>query len=118
MEMDLLWQQFQNQNEEEIVKHCKNVLSGLASFCNLQARLQKADYEVLGGHRKFKRDVDMVKQQYEQALREYEQPREIGLVWSNFASDLRPEENKILEKDNELSEEEKAKEKEENAKSI
>ncbi|XP_052760034.1 guanylate-binding protein 1-like [Mya arenaria] len=91
MEMDLLWQQFQSQNKEEIEKHCTKVLSGLSSFSNLQARLQNADYEVLGGHRKFKRDVDM-----------------IGLVWSNFASDLRPEEIKILEKDNELSVEEKA----------
>ncbi|WAR13932.1 GBP3-like protein [Mya arenaria] len=118
MEMDLLWQQFQSQNKEEKEKHCTKVLSGLPSFSNLQARLQKTDYEVLGGHRKFKRDVDMVKQKYEQALREYEQPREIGLVWNNFVSDLCADENKILEKDNELSEDEKAREKEENAKSM
>ncbi|XP_052760692.1 guanylate-binding protein 1-like isoform X1 [Mya arenaria] len=113
MEMDLFRQQFQRQNEEEIEKHCTNVLLGLASFSNLQAGLQNKGYEVIGGHRKFKQDVDMVRQEYEQALRNYEQ-REIGLVWKSFAKQLGPKETKILDKDDELSKEEKKREKEEN----
>ncbi|XP_052760423.1 guanylate-binding protein 1-like [Mya arenaria] len=117
MEMDLSWQQFQSQNEEEIEKHCTNVLIGLTSFSNLQAGLKNKGYNVLGGHKKFKRDVDEVRQQYEQALQNYE-PREIGLVWGNFTSELCPEEHKILEKDDELSDEEKKREKEENAKAM
>ncbi|XP_052759919.1 guanylate-binding protein 2-like [Mya arenaria] len=117
MEMDLFSQQFQSQNEEEIEKHCTNVIIGLPSFSNLQAGLKNKGYIVLGGHRKFKRDVDMVRQEYEQALRDYE-PREIGVVLSNFASQLVPEENKILENNYELTKDEKKREKEENAKSM
>ncbi|XP_052760033.1 guanylate-binding protein 5-like [Mya arenaria] len=75
MEMDLFWQQFQRQNEGELVKHCENVLFGLESIRNLLARLQTEGYNVLGGHKKFKRDVETARQQYEQAFCDYE-PRE------------------------------------------
>ncbi|WAR13930.1 GBP2-like protein, partial [Mya arenaria] len=117
MEMDLFWQQFQRQNEGELVKHCENVLFGLESIRNLLARLQTEGYNVLGGHKKFKRDVETARQQYEQAFCDYE-PREVGLVWSNFANRLGPDENKILEKDDELSVEQKKREKEETAESM
>ncbi|WAR13940.1 GBP2-like protein [Mya arenaria] len=117
MEMDLFWQQFQRQNEGELVKHCKHVLFGLESIRNLLARLQTEGYNVLGGHKKFKRDVETARQQYEQAFFDYE-PREVGLVWSNFANRLGPDENKILEKDDELCVEQKKREKEETAESM
>ncbi|XP_052819587.1 uncharacterized protein LOC128245459 [Mya arenaria] len=117
MEMDLFWQQFQRQNEEELEKHCENILVGLESIKNLFATLKTEGYYILGGHKKFKRDVETARQQYEKALFHYE-PREVGLCWSSFANQLGQEENKILEKDDALSVEEKKKEKEENADSL
>ncbi|WAR13704.1 GBP1-like protein [Mya arenaria] len=68
MEMNSFWQELQNQNEEEIEKYCLNVLNGLTSYNNLQAELQNKGYEVIGGHRKFKRQVEMARKEYEQAL--------------------------------------------------
>ncbi|WAR13702.1 GBP2-like protein [Mya arenaria] len=117
MEMNSFWQELQNQNEEEIEKYCLNVLNSLTSYGNLQARLRNKDFEVIGGYRKFKRYVEMARKEYEQALHNYEQ-REIGLVWRNVANELGFEENKILEIDDELSNEEKKREKEDIEKSI
>ncbi|XP_052819758.1 guanylate-binding protein 1-like [Mya arenaria] len=112
MEMDLFQQQCQRANEEKIEEHCRNILDGMESLCKLKAGSENKEYEVLGGHRIFKRDVDNVRKEYEQALLRYEQ-REIGLVWSSFANELSSVEDYILDKDNELSQEEKRREKEE-----
>ncbi|WAR13706.1 GBP2-like protein [Mya arenaria] len=84
MEMDLFQQQCQRANEEKIEELCRNILDGMESLCKLKAGSENKEYEVLGGHRIFKRDVDKMRKEYEQALLGYEQ-REIRLVWRRFA---------------------------------
>ncbi|XP_052820911.1 guanylate-binding protein 3-like [Mya arenaria] len=117
IEMELIGHKKQGENDEEIGKHCTNKLSSLKSLNDLKTELQNQTFEVLGGYKNFKRDVDIVKQEYEQALRDYEH-REIVFPWSVVADWLGEAENRILEKDDALSEEEKQRERMEYSNSI
>ncbi|WAR13730.1 GBP2-like protein [Mya arenaria] len=103
---------------ENAVEDVANAVEKYAESLNdLKTELQNQTFEVLGGYKNFKRDVDIVKQEYEQALRDYEH-REIVFPWSVVADWLGEAENRILEKDDALSEEEKQRERMEYSNSI
>ncbi|WAR13712.1 hypothetical protein MAR_003817, partial [Mya arenaria] len=115
MEMLLFLSQLEEKNDAEKEKHFKDRLFSLKSYDNLQKGLRFKRYEVIGGYKQFKQDLTKVRQNYEKALSDFQQ-EEIELVWSSFANQLVPVETEILKKDNSLSEIEKKKEKDENAK--
>ncbi|XP_052760029.1 guanylate-binding protein 5-like [Mya arenaria] len=60
MEMDLFWHQLQQKNDADKETYCSDVLSSLKTFNNFQTTLQNREYEVIGGHTKFKQDIGMV----------------------------------------------------------
>ncbi|XP_052760030.1 guanylate-binding protein 6-like [Mya arenaria] len=141
----------------------RNAFNDVANVVERDA--QNREYEVIGGHTKFKRDIGMVRQEYEQTLHgyelrerdlfsqdvftladtdnsmtdlgrpasdiltemrnttetssnlddDYEDKKCIALTWRNFSRKLDPDEKKIIEKDNELSEEQKQREKDKTA---
>ncbi|XP_052821303.1 guanylate-binding protein 1-like isoform X2 [Mya arenaria] len=111
-ELDLIWQKMQCKNNKEIEEHCSTELSSLKSLSGLKTGLQNQTYEVPRGYRKFRRDVDMIRQEYEQVLREYAQG-EITMIWNDFENGLGMETIQILKNDPALSEEEKQREKKE-----
>ncbi|XP_052790073.1 guanylate-binding protein 3-like [Mya arenaria] len=116
--MEMVWVKRNFENEQHIIKYCKNSLEAMQSKCELIDGIQNQTYAVVGGHIQFKRDLEQVRKQYHSTMENkgYED-REVYILtvitWSSFLQTLTEAEMKIMQLDDSLSEAEKKREKEE-----
>ncbi|WAR30252.1 hypothetical protein MAR_032794 [Mya arenaria] len=113
--MEYLCVKSKSENEEHITEYCENSLEALQSQSLLIDGIHNKSYAVVGGHMKFKCDLERVRQEYHLELKDkgYEN-RETATTWSTFMQTLAKPELEIIQLDNSLSEEEKKREREEN----
>ncbi|XP_052813022.1 golgin subfamily A member 6-like protein 22 [Mya arenaria] len=113
--MEMLWVKRKSENEQHIIKYCEASLDALQLKITLIDGIQAQSYEVVGGHKKFKHDLERVGQQYTLELKDKGYAdREAAIIWSTFMQTLGEAEMKIIQLDESLTEEEKKREKEEN----
>ncbi|XP_052790142.1 uncharacterized protein LOC128224366 [Mya arenaria] len=117
--MEMSWLQRKSVNEQHVIELCEKSLEALPSTSKLVESIQAKSYAVVGGHKQFKLDSELVGKQYHSMLKDKGYTdREMAITWSTFIQTLAEAEMEIIQLDNSLSEEEKKKEREENKQEI
>ncbi|WAR30256.1 GBP3-like protein [Mya arenaria] len=112
--MEIIWVNRKSENEQHIFEYCENSLEALQSKSTLIAGIQDKSYADIGGHRKFKHDLERVRQEYNLELKDKGYGnRETAVTWSTFKQTLTDAEMEIVRLDDALSEDVKNREREE-----
>ncbi|WAR30249.1 GBP6-like protein [Mya arenaria] len=107
-DMEMSWLQRKSVNEQHVIELCEKSLEALPSTSNLVESIQAKSYAVVGGHKQFKLDSELVGKQYHSMLKDKGYTdREMAITWSTFIQTLAEAEMEIIQLDNSLSEEEK-----------
>ncbi|WAR30345.1 GBP6-like protein, partial [Mya arenaria] len=109
-DMEMSWLQRKSVNEQHVIELCEKSLEALPSTSKLVESIQAKSYAVVGGHKQFKLDSELVGKQYHSMLKDKGYTdREMAITWSTFIQTLAEAEMEIIQLDNSLSEEEKKK---------
>ncbi|XP_060572446.1 guanylate-binding protein 1-like [Ruditapes philippinarum] len=103
--MDAMWGKIKTTNEEKVREKCENTLHSL-SMKYLRNNIVNEEYEKAGGHRRYKRDMERIKDEYVGVLKDFKE-NEIISTWYGFVESMSKTEAKIVEADENLSQQEK-----------
>ncbi|XP_053376380.1 guanylate-binding protein 1-like isoform X2 [Mercenaria mercenaria] len=110
--MDNIWNTLKDENVVKVREMCEVKLQE-AYNKSLKGKIENEDYEVAGGYRKFQRDIEIMKEEYNSSLRDFDE-HEVLWAWLGFVKTLKVHESKIIQADEALSEKEKKDEKKRN----
>ncbi|XP_053383425.1 uncharacterized protein LOC128546197 [Mercenaria mercenaria] len=110
--MDNIWNTLKDENVVKVREMCEVKLQEAYSK-SLKGKIENREFEVSGGYRKFQRDIEIMKEEYNSTLRDFDE-HEILWAWLGFVKTLKVHESKIIQADEALSEKEKEDEKKRN----
>ncbi|XP_060603428.1 uncharacterized protein LOC132756383 [Ruditapes philippinarum] len=103
--MDAMWGKIKTTNEEKVREKCENTLHNL-SMKYLGKNIENGEYKKAGGHRRYKRDMERIKDEYVGVLRDFKE-NEILSTWYGFVESMTQTEAEIVEADENMSQQEK-----------
>ncbi|XP_060570899.1 zinc finger CCCH domain-containing protein 13-like [Ruditapes philippinarum] len=110
--MDNFFYKIKESNDDKIKKMCEIKLQeGYTKY--LEENINSKRYEITGGYKNFKRDIDRLKQEFDSVHRDFKD-YEIMWTWHGFVQSIKETEALIIKADEDLSQKEKEEEQKRN----